>query len=306
MQMLSPLAVLVAGLLLYGRMPGLFVAAIACAAGALFWLAGHGHTHGEDAMTRIDRCAQMSGLNGVHTGLKMLCFGGALCAAVAARHVWLAVLVGMTMCAAILLFGKTPVHIFVSLMAAPAAFVLTGALALLLDVSAAPAGILSTPFLGRFLVLTAENQSAALFVTVKALAAVSCLYGLSLSTPLYEMLAVWRTMKVPELAIELMFLIYRYVFVLLQTLTALQTAAAARLGFDGAKAAFRTAGGIMTGLLTLSLGRASAAFDAMEARGYDGTLRFASTAKPLTLRHGALAALFGCALAAALVAERMW
>lgn len=291
--------------LFYGQLPAAALAVCSISAAAVLCLLGRGHTHTEDGMTRIDACAQSSGLREVNAGLKLLLFSAVLVAAVAAKHMWVAAVIGCTVCLITVWIGKIPVRVFFSLMTVPAAFVLLSSLALLFDVSAEAAGVLSLPLFGRYLVVTQLSQAAAKHVMVKALAATACLYALSLSTPFSELIGVLRKIRVPELVIELMFLIYRYVFVLLRTLSELQTAAAARLGFHGAKATFRSAAGMMGGLLTLSLRRASAAFDAMEARCYDGTLRFFSRESPLTLRHGIHAGTYLLAVVAMLVAERV-
>jgi hypothetical protein len=58
----------------------------------------------------------------------------------------------------------------------------------------------------------------------KALGAVSCLYFLSLSTPMLDILSALRRLKCPALLVEMMGLIYRFIFILFETAASMITA----------------------------------------------------------------------------------
>lgn len=88
----------------------------------------------------------------------------------------------------------------------------------------------------------------------------SCLYFLSLSTPLPELLAVLRRVHVPAIMVELAVLIYRYIFILLATFREMKDSAASRLGYRGLKRSLRTTGMVYGGLLANSFRRAGALF----------------------------------------------
>ena len=71
----------------------------------------------------------------------------------------------------------------------------------------------------------------------------------------------------PRLLIELMMLIYRFVFILLHTASAIMTAQEARLGNRDYRTQLRAFGKMLTALFFISLRKANALYDAMEARG---------------------------------------
>ena len=87
-----------------------------------------------------------------------------------------------------------------------------------------------------------------------------------------------------------MYLIYRYLFVLLQAQRQMTAAAAARLGYNGLRRSVSTAGRISGALLASSFRRSSACYDAMLARGYDGKLAFLTSTPKLRARHALPAA----------------
>ena len=96
-----------------------------------------------------------------------------------------------------------------------------------------PAGVLTVPFFHGWLTVTAETQAVSRLVMARALGAVSCLYFLSLSTPLPEILAVIRRAQIPSVISELAILIYRYIFVLLSVYRDMKNTASSRLGYGG-------------------------------------------------------------------------
>lgn len=261
-------------LLLYGRLPAGMPAV--CAAGfcvACFLLRKRaGHSHG--GMLSIDLYAQRSGLNGWHAGVK-LCFAAA-CAfiCVAARPVAVALFLFAVMTALTIFAGRTPVRFYVSLLLVPAIFIVLSGLALLIEITESPQGLLDIPAGGRYLSVTAHGQAAAFAVMVKAMGAVSCLYMLSLSTPVYRIIAALRRAGLPSVVVELMYLIYRYLFILLEAYRNMVAASSARLGYRSPGASLKTMLHGALNLFFISLRRASDSFAAMESRCYDGDILF--------------------------------
>ena len=90
-----------------------------------------------------------------------------------------------------------------------------------------------------------------------------------------------RRLHLPSLMTELMYLIYRFVFVLLDTHGRMREAAGARLGWRDFRTSCRSFGGTAAGLLLVALRKSRTYYDAMAARGYDGGLCFLEEDKPL-------------------------
>lgn len=257
------------------------------------------HDH---SLTALDRWAQRSHLSGVSAAIKItVAVLSLICAVAGTPFVSMFVLVVLS--AATVYLGKVPLHTYLHFLLLPVGFIAVSGIVLLFDISAAKTGFVSLPFLGRFLCITPHTFSLTWHVSLRALAAVSCLYSLSLSTPVYEIIEALRRAHMPEIIIELMFLMYRYIFILAQTLSHLQTAARARLGFITLRTSLRSTGGIMLNLLVLSFRRAGASFDAMEARCYTGHLRFPTPQKPLRMTHVLICTAYFVCLAAVWVLQ---
>lgn len=142
---------------------------------------------------------------------------------------------------------------------------------------------------GIALLWTSGDGLQALQVSLRAMGAVSALYFLVLTTPVSDILAVMRRCHAPGLLTALLYLTYRYIFVLTDVWQDMHTAAASRLGYTDYRTSLRTFGGIGSNLLALSLKRADDSYRAMESRCYDGDIRFLETGQTCRFRDRAFA-----------------
>lgn len=276
--------------LLYHRLPTPALLLI-CVALALFLIVLRKRDHSHDGFIKLDVLAQGSKLKDWNTGLKVVTAVAVLvfCIGVDNLAVSLAVLGVMTVIN--LTTSKLNLAGYLALLTVPVTFVVLSGIVLLVDISPEPLGYLELPLFGRYLSITAENQLATGNLLIKAIAALSCLYALSLSTPMYEITSFLRRIHVPAIFVELMVLIYRYIFLLLASLSAMTTAANARLGYASYRNTWRSFTGVGANLLTRSFIRASKSFDAMESRCYDGEIIFLERTKPPRARQWVLSAI---------------
>lgn len=297
------LAAAVGWCLFYGALPPLALGAVCAAAGVALATLGR-HKHG-GGILHIDVLAQRSRLLGVNPALKTWGSLALLAICVASDHPAVG-LVLLALCAVLTVaVGGVSLGDYLSILALPAAFLLLSTLAILFSFGPAPIGVLSFPLLGGYFSVTPTAQLRAAMVLCKALGAVSCLYLLSLSTPLAELIAVLRRAHVPAVVVELMYLIYRYLFILLEMHRSMHDAAESRLGYAGATASLRTTGAVYAGLLARSFRRAGVCFDAMESRCYDGEIRFLASAKPVTALHASAAGCLVVFVSALAILERV-
>lgn len=270
----------------YGRVPTAALAAL-CAglAVALAILGRHKHSH----FLAIDVLAQTSRLNRVNPAFKFWAalFLMVLCVASGSPYAGLFLAAA---CLCLVVFaGGLPLREYVRLLALPVSFLMLSGLALLFEITPQRAGVLAFPAFGMWVCVGAAAQAATALVMARAFGAVSCLYLLSLTTPMHEIIGVLRRAHCPGVLVELMYLIYRYVFVLLSMYHAMKSAAKSRLGYTDYRTSVRTTGNVYANLLARSYRQASRSFDAMESRCYDADIRFLERAKPLTAAPVAVA-----------------
>lgn len=269
---------LLLGLVLYGMLAGTLPAPVpellAGAAAILCLLTVH-HSHG--TVLTIDRYAGRSAFRCASVGEKLLFCLALLCLCLCARTVWQPLALAAALAILTILGGRSiRLTQYLALLQAPLLFLLLSALTLLWRPAASVQGtFLALPWPGGFLAVTEASQAMARLVTARAMGAVSCLYFLSLSTPLPELLGALRRLHLPGAVTDLAFLMYRYIFILLDAVRNMQCAARSRLGYDGFRRSIRTTGLVYGGLLAKSFRSARLHFQAMESRCAATPLRFA-------------------------------
>lgn len=199
-------------------------------------------------------------------GINLMC-----CVATAKPLVHLVVMAVMLVL--LLRVAKIPAFVLTRLMFAPAAFLLLGGLAIAVNVAASPVGMAGSLQLGPlFLGVSGQSLSLAAVTVTKSLGATSALYFLVLTTPLSEMLYVLRKLRVPAVVIELTMLVYRFIFVFLETAFAMYNAQSARLGFISFKRSLHSFALLFANLWVKAFFRSQALYNSLLSRGYDGNL----------------------------------
>ncbi len=181
--------------------------------------------------------------------------------------------------------GGIPFARYGKLLLIPAAFLLVSTTALVVNLSRVPLDAFAFPMGGWYLTGSTSSVLEALRLCYKALAAVTCLYFLSLTTVMTDILGVLRKLHIPGLVIELMMLIYRFIFLLMETASAITTSQNSRLANRDYRTKLRSFGGMGSALLVRSIKRSGALYDAMEARCYDGELKVLPEERPAKKRE---------------------
>lgn len=133
-------------------------------------------------------------------------------------------------------------------------------------------------------------------LAARSLGALAALLFLALTTPLVDLLSLFRRLRVPVVLIELMALSYRMLFVLSEALHDTHTAQAARLGYATPRLALRSLGSLTANLALQVWQRAHALDVAAQSRNIDGALRFLEPDNGCARRELAVAALGGAML----------
>ncbi|HYD29388.1 MAG TPA: cobalt ECF transporter T component CbiQ [Azospirillaceae bacterium] len=194
---------------------------------------------------------------------KLVPAAGLLAISLALPPLTTAPLVLLTTTIAVVAGARVPAGVFLKVMAVPAGFILTGAPMLALSLDLAD---------GLRIALAPDGLRHAAEVSIRSLAAVSCLAFLSLTTPMADVLAMLRRLGVPRLVLEVMLLTYRLVFVFLERAAAGRQALTARLGTNGFAVSVRSVGLLAAGLFQRSLDKGRRLEVGLGARAWDGEL----------------------------------
>ena len=192
--------------------------------------------------------------------------------------------------------GGIPVSRYLRFLTVPLAFLFLSTIAIMFNIKKVPLDLFAIPVGNWYITASTDSFFYALQLILTALAAVSCLYFLSFTTPMPDILEVLRKLHCPGLLIELMLLIYRFIFILLDTASAISTSQNCRLGNKDYRTSLKSFGLLGSVLMIRAITRSNKLYDAMEARCYDGRIRVLSENQPPRKKSIAAIAVFDTAL----------
>lgn len=118
-----------------------------------------------------------------------------------------------------------------------------------------------------------ERVTLVLLLTFKSLTSLYIMFMIFSSQPIIELLNGLAYMKLPKLFISIVFLSWRYVFLLGEKLSNMYKALIARLFKPNVrKSSLKIYGQVMGGMLIKSIDTSDKVYRAMVSRGFDGTI----------------------------------
>lgn len=224
-------------------------------------------------MITIDKLCYNSKLRYENAGEKFAFSVITLCICVMSRSAEVAAIVLAVTGILTVCKGGVPVLRYFKFLTLPLAFLFLSTAAVMFNIKKTPMDFLAIPVGDWYITASYYSFFYALQLILTALAAVSCLYFLAFSTPMPDILEVLRKLHCPGLLIELMLLIYRFIFVLMETASAISVSQKCRLGNKDYRTSVKSFGFLGSVLMIRAVKRANRLYDAMEARCYDGTIR---------------------------------
>ena len=196
-----------------------------------------------------------------------------LCACVLSRSIPVSCFVLVIMGILSVWKGGIPFSCYMRYMGVPLVFLLLSSLAIIINFSGEPLDLFAFSVGGIYITGSRESLFYALNLILTALASVSCLYFLSFHTPMPDILSVLRRLRCPKLILELMLLIYRFIFVLFEVAHAIRVSQNSRLGNRNYRTSMKSFGAMASALLIRAMKKSDALYNAMEARCYNGDIR---------------------------------
>ena len=246
----------------------------------------------ECLMIIIDKLCYASRLRYMNASVKTLLAVLTLIFCITDRSVIISLLILAVMSWLTIKKGGVPLSRYLKLMRIPLVFLFLSTLAILVNISASPMDAFAIPLGSIYITSSYAALLHAAQLILTALASVSCLYFLSLSTPVTDLLGVMKRFHLPDLFIELMLLIYRFIFVLFGIADALSTSRDSRLGNVDFRTSCRSFGSMASALFIRAFKKSNALYDAMESRCYNGRIHVLSEEYPPERKHLCLILLF--------------
>ena len=220
-----------------------------------------------------DRYAYQSRLRRISPMPKLLLTGSALVLCLLCDSVTVGLVTLLGMWGLVTALGGLSPRVFLRFLCVPMAFLAIGCVTILIN--SYPQGapvLLAVPVGERLWGFDGAALLRAGRLFCKALGAVGAMYFLALNTPVTDVTMALERMLVPHLLVELMELIYRFIFVLTETASRIRLAQESRLGYQGVRRSLSSLGTLASMVFLRAWRKADRVYTALESRGYSGSL----------------------------------
>ncbi len=126
----------------------------------------------------------------------------------------------------------------------------------------------------------------------RMLGGVSSMLFLAFTTPMVELFYIFRDLKMPDVVVDMMMLIYRYIFVLYEEYEKMKFAQESRLGTSNLKSAYKSLGALAAHLFIRAWERGEKLNVTMMSRGYDGKIRLLNEIENPSIKYILFIAIF--------------
>lgn len=180
-------------------------------------------------------------------------------------------LVGMTVVN--LYFGKNSLSEVMHMLSIPMGFILIGTLTVILGRYTQGDGILLGLRLGSsYFGITSQSLMRGFELIVKSMGVMSTVYFYVMNTTISDLSVAMEKLRVPRLFTEMMELIYRFIFVLMESAGKIKTAQNSRLGYKDFRTSYRSTGTLAARVFVDAMRRSDKIYNALDSRGYQGQI----------------------------------
>lgn len=229
-------------------------------------------------MLLIDKFAYFNQLKHVHPIEKLTLSISLLLFSLTVRDMGVSFLTFIIMSSLTIFGAKIPISYYLKLLLLPFLFMLSGTITILLSFTKQYYSISNVWWswnVGSWQIfISNESVNTASSLIFVVLSSISCLYFLTLTTPITVILQVFRNLKLPSLLLDLIELTYRFIFIFLETALAIHRSQSSRLGYSSVRIGIRSLGLLISSLFLGVFQRSLQLTMAMNARGYKEDISF--------------------------------
>jgi cobalamin biosynthesis protein CbiM/cobalt ECF transporter T component CbiQ len=233
----------------------------------------HNHDQGHSNLSaQIDSYAYTNGLKKSSPTTKIIFAVSMLLLSVLSSSSIVAITVFIIVAVLVLSIAEIPWRFYFDLLIYPLLFALVSCIFIALFFGSGTVLLeLPTPWFTWTIYASGITTAVAAFFRV--LGAVSAMFFLVLTTSMNDLFVSLRKIHIPKVLIEISLLTYRYIFVFMEVSSKMNTAQQLRLGQRGWMKRIRSLSLLASTLFIRTLEQGERTLVAMNARGYDGTIR---------------------------------
>jgi cobalt/nickel transport system permease protein len=229
----------------------------------------------------LEDIAQKNGLREVNTYLKMTTGLGAIFLCLFSTSYIPPLFIALVLTGAILFLARVELKTYAELFVVPIWFAVMSVACIIL-ISGGNDIFWRWNILPSFsLSITRESINQGMFVFCRVIGGMSAICFISLTTPMTDIFIVFRQCKIPEIVIDLMMIIYRTIFIILDQVIQIYHAQVMRLGYYTWQESIHSFASLCGAAFIASWNSGEDLIRAMDARCYDGKFAILGETRPV-------------------------
>ena len=233
--------------------------------------------------TNLDSVAQQSVFRHINSGTKLILALGSLLICLISPTPVVPLISGIVLSLVLLIPGRTSPRLYGEVLLGPAFFAIVSVLVLLFMLGGGDVIWRFNPIAWINLTITTGSLSQSTLVLCRVFGCSISLFFIVLTTPLTDLFNGMKRIGIPIELIDLMMIIYRYIFIIYAQAVEIWQAQVMRLGYSRAREAVRSFS-LLCGMLFISSWIAGEDLvKAMDCRCYNGVFPSLDLAEPMQM-----------------------
>jgi cobalt/nickel transport system permease protein len=234
--------------------------------------------------TNLDSVAQQSALRHINTGTKLILSLGSLILCLISPFPVIPLISGIVLSLVLLIPGRTSPRLYGEVLLGPAVFTVLSVMVLLFLLGGGDVIWQFNPVSWINLTITTGALSQSTLVLFRVFGCSVALFFIVLTTPMTDLFNGMKRIWIPIELIDLMMIIYRYIFIIYAQAVEIWQAQVMRLGYSRGREAVRSFS-MLCGMLFISSWIAGEnLIRAMDCRCYNGVFPSLDLAEPMEMR----------------------
>jgi cobalt/nickel transport system permease protein len=234
--------------------------------------------------TNLDSVAQQSAFRHINTGTKLILALGSLILCLISPFPVVPLISGIILSLVLIIPGRTSPRLYGELLLGPAIFTVVSVVVLLFLLGGGDVIWRFNPVPWINLTITTGSLSQSTLVLCRVFGCSIAMFFIVLTTPVTDLFNGMKRIGIPIELIDLMMIIYRYIFIVCAQASEIWQAQVMRLGYSRPMEAIRSFS-MLCGMLFISSWNAGEdLIHAMDCRCYDGIFPSLDIAEPVQMR----------------------
>lgn len=224
-------------------------------------------------MLLIDKYAYANKLTNSNPYIKFVIVVIALAITTITTSVYINIFILIIMSMLTTVIAGIPLNKYFKLLFIPTTFLMLSILTILISISRVDIYIWSFEIFNYYVGITQGSLEDAILLSTRVFASMASTFFLGLTTPLNSIIKVLKKILLPNIIIELIVLIYRFIFIFLEEAQEIYTGQEMKFGYSNMKNSFKSTSLLIRSLFTRLMLRYRDMVVVLECKLYDGEFK---------------------------------